>query len=326
MTLTSSGGRRAMRPDTFCQTSGSPRHRANQTGTGAFAPASLMMPRSDEVPVDQRLQWRRSRAVELHQHSRDGAREVDLVGRNLAVLGLDPAPGVVPIAIGTVLGRPFGRDRIVLIVIHHGDHGNDAVREEKPDIDQAVGSARAHHPEYRSPAPGPCACPSRAAVRRSTDYSAWWRASVSSFRMPQRRRYFSPIRRSCGVMSFRLQPCGMVTVSVRDLPRPPSGPRMELDREPRAGDHPFRRLGRDRTEGPTPPISRPIRCSAISQIVRSAPDMDFSVMRSPRSPRSIRRNSFTVTPSIPSSGSVGKSKGFSRTCSGRIRAAGCASP
>ena len=48
--LRPTGGRRSMKPATFCQTPGLPRHRANQTCRGFSAPASLITPRSRRHP------------------------------------------------------------------------------------------------------------------------------------------------------------------------------------------------------------------------------------------------------------------------------------
>lgn len=46
-----------------------------------------------------------------------------------------------------------------------------------------------------------CGPPSPAAKNRSPAYSRTSSSSLSSFRMPQRRRYISPIRHSCGVIT-----------------------------------------------------------------------------------------------------------------------------
>ena len=117
---------------------------------GVLRPGQPDHPEIEEAPFHQCPRRRRARAVELHQHAGDGTREVNLVGGDVAMIGLDPAAGFFPVSVGLVLVRPFRRDRLVLIVVHHHDDGDDAVLGKKPRVDQAVGGALPHQPEHRS--------------------------------------------------------------------------------------------------------------------------------------------------------------------------------
>ena len=88
-------------------------------------------PKVEEVPFQQRLRRRRARAVELHQHAGDSTREVDLVGSDVAMIGPDPTTGVFPVSVSPVLGRPFCRDWLVLIVVHHHNDRDHAVFDQQ---------------------------------------------------------------------------------------------------------------------------------------------------------------------------------------------------